>query len=68
MKLLDQTMAVVVAGFTAMTIPTTTLATTLNFNLDFTTSNQNIWGQENTNFTWGGNDGLFVVEWDESVG
>ena len=57
----------IVATFAALATPTITFATTLKFNLEFATSNQNIWGEENTNFTWGGNDGLFNVEFDESV-
>lgn len=69
MKFINQTIAsVVVASVTAIAIPSATSATTLNFDLEFATSNQNIWGQDHTNFTWGGKDGLFVVEWDESVG
>lgn len=68
MKLLQTMASVVVASVTAIAIPTVASSTTLNFDLEFATSNQNIWGQDNGNFIWGGNDGLFAVEWDESVG
>ncbi|MGB3511376.1 MAG: PEP-CTERM sorting domain-containing protein [Microcoleaceae cyanobacterium] len=68
MKLIHQSIAVVVASFAAIATPTVTSAITLDFDLEFATSNQNIWGHDNGNFTWGGNDGLFAVEWDESVG
>ncbi len=67
MKLLETVILFVVASVTAIAQPNVTLATTLKFDLEFTTSNQNIWGEENGNFSWGVESGLFVVEWDESV-
>ncbi|MEM1171591.1 MAG: PEP-CTERM sorting domain-containing protein [Cyanobacteria bacterium P01_H01_bin.35] len=67
MKLLQNIVSVVVASITAIALPNVTLATTLKFDLEFATSNQNIWGEENGNFSWGGESGLFAVEWDESI-
>ncbi|MGD1804607.1 PEP-CTERM sorting domain-containing protein [Dapis sp. BLCC M126] len=67
MKLLQSVISVLVASVTAIALPNVTLATTLKFDLEFATSNQNIWGEENGNFTWGGDSGLFAVEWDESI-
>lgn len=67
MKLLQNIVSVVVASITAIALPNVTLATTLKFDLEFATSNQNTWGEENGNFSWGGDSGLFGVEWDESI-
>ncbi|MGD1702052.1 hypothetical protein [Dapis sp. BLCC M229] len=67
MKLLQTVISVVVASVTAIALPNVTLGTTLKFDLEFTTSNQNIWGEENGNFSWGGDSGLFAVEWNESL-
>ncbi|NEQ36605.1 MAG: PEP-CTERM sorting domain-containing protein [Okeania sp. SIO3I5] len=67
MKLFQSLISVVVASVTAIALPNVTLATTLKFDLEFATSNQNIWGEENGNFSWGGDNGLFAVEWDESI-
>ena len=67
MKLFQNIISVLVAGTTAIALPSITLATTLKFDLEFATSNQNIWGEENNNFSWGGDNGLLAVEWDESL-
>ncbi|MDE5117876.1 MAG: hypothetical protein O4860_11900, partial [Trichodesmium sp. St2_bin2_1] len=58
MKLFQNIISVLVAGTTAIALPSITLATTLKFDLEFATSNQNIWGEENNNFSWGGDNGL----------
>ena len=67
MKLLQNIISVLVAGVTAIALPNVTLATNLKFDLEFATSNQNIWGEENNNFSWGGDSGLLAVEWNESL-
>ncbi|MGK7921485.1 MAG: PEP-CTERM sorting domain-containing protein [Trichodesmium sp.] len=67
MKLLQTLTSVAVASITAIALPNVTLATTLKFDLEFTTSNQNIWGEEEGNFSWGGESGLLEFEWDKSV-
>ncbi len=67
MRRLHTITSVLIASITAIALPNPTLATTLKFDLEFGTSKQNIWGQENSNFTWGGENGLLAVEWDESV-
>lgn len=67
MKLLQNLTSVIVASITAIALPNVTLATTLKFDLEFATSNQNIWGEEEGNFSWGGDRGLLEFEWDESV-
>ena len=67
MKLLQTLTSFVVGSITAIALPNVTLATTLKFDLEFATSNQNIWGEEEGNFSWGGDRGLLEFEWDESV-
>lgn len=67
MKLFQSIISLLVTGVTAIALPNVTLATNLKFDLDFTTSNQNIWGEENNNFSWDGDNASLAVEWNESL-